>query len=335
MVSVTHGQGSGALVNVDFVKGHCGWDTVTLVPASQIPPERQLEAALKIIDIPVSGGLEVGFMGKGEREGEIRLRIAESTTRNWIAMCGGMSQVIGKALVETGFGDHFNLNPSGPMLRVKLVTDSGVIPLEIEIEGVKMRRTTTVMDEYAAFSYKCGVEPLVLDGVRGLQIDRFIILDIAAVEDRHPGIDFTRRDPGPHLEIVNALLRTFQRHCGSAHGAVGMLYDDRPEGPGQFRIYPRFFSPDLAAARIPYEFQCGTGTVAVGLALAHHKRLPFKEQQGHIVFEWGSQRATPDPYGIRTSQLNLVLQGGRVSKASFTHSVVEILAEGTLHLPQY
>jgi hypothetical protein len=33
--------------------------------------------------------------------------------------------------------------------------------------------------------------------------------------------------------------------------------------------------------------------------------------------------------------LNLVLQDGLVSKASFTHSVVELLAEGTLHLPQY
>jgi len=322
-------------MKVSFVKGHCGWDTVTLVLAGQIPPQHELEAALKIIDIPVNGGLEVGFMGKGEREGEIRLRIAESTTRNWITMCGGMSQVIGKALVETVFRDHFNLNLSGPTLSVKLVTDSGVIPLEIDIEDAKARQTTTVMDDYAAFSYKCGVEPLVLDGVRALQVDRFLILNIAALEERHPGVDFTRRDPGQHLEIVNALLRTFQRHCGSAYGAVGMLYDDRPEGPGRFRVYPRFFSPDLAAARIPYEFQCGTGAVAVGVALAHYNQLPFEEQQGRIVFEWGSQRATPDPYGLRTSQLDLVLQGGRVSKASFSHSVVEILAEGTLHLPQY
>jgi hypothetical protein len=321
-------------MKVNFVKGHCGWDTVTLVLAGQIPPAYELQAALKIIDMPVSGGLEVGFMGRGEREGEIRLRIAESTTRNWIVMCGGMSQVIGKALVETAFRDHFNLNLSAPTLRVKLVTDSGVIPIEIDIEDAKARKTTSVMDEYAAFSYKCGIDALVLDGVRGLQVDRFLILNIAALEDRHPGVDFTRRDPGPHLEIVNALLQKFQRHCGSQYGAVGMLYDDRAEGPGRFRLYPRFFSPDLAAARIPYEFQCGTGTVAVGLALAYYDQLPF-EQQGRIIFEWGSQRSTPDPYGIRTSQLDLVLRDGLVSKVSFSHSVVEILAEGTLHLPQY
>lgn len=322
-------------MKVRFVKGHCGWDTLTLVPTGQIPPEHELEAALKIIDIPVSGGLEVGFLGRGECEGEIRLRMAESTTRDWIAMCGGMTQVIGKALVETFFRDHFNLNLSGPTLSVKLVTDSGVIPIQIDIEDAKARQTTTVMDDYVAYSYRRGVEPLDLDGVQALQVDRFMILDIAALEDRHPGVDFTRRDPGRHLEIVNALLRTFQRNCGSASGAVGMLYDDRPEGPGRFRIYPRFLSADLAAARIPYEFQCGTGTVAVGIALAYHKQLPFLERQGRIVFEWGSQRATRDPYGIRTSQLDLILQDDRVSKASFSHSLVEILAEGTLHLPGY
>ena len=322
-------------MNVNFVKGHCGWDTVTLVLAGQIPQEHELAAALKIVTIPVSGGLEVGFMARGERQGEIRLRIAESTTRNWIAMCGGMSQVIGKALVETVFRNHFDLDLSGPTLSVKLVTDSGVIPLEIDIEDAKVRQTTTVMDDFVEFSYKGGVAPLVLDGVQALQVDRFIIVNIAALEDRHPGVDFTRRDPGRHLEIVNSLLQAFQRHCGSPTGAVGMLYDDRPQGPGRFRVYPRFYSADLAAARIPYEFQCGTGAVAVGIALAHHKQLPFEEQQGRIVFEWGNQRVTPDPYGIRTSQLDLVLQGGRVSKASFSHSVVEIIAEGTLHLPQY
>jgi hypothetical protein len=66
----------------------------------------------------------------------------------------------------------------------------------------------------------------------------------------------------------------------------------------------------------------------VGIALAYHDRLPFDGAQGRIIFEWGSQRATPDPYGIRTSDLHVNLQHGRVSKASFSHSVVELVAEG-------
>ncbi len=66
-----------------------------------------------------------------------------------------------------------------------------------------------------------------------------------------------------------------------------MLYDDRPEGPGQYRAFPRFYSDDLAAARIPWEFQCGTGGIAIAMALAHEGRLPFDSGAGRAVLEWG------------------------------------------------
>ena len=112
-------------MKVDFVKGHCGWDTVTLVRASQIARDQELEVALKILDAPVNGGLEVGFLGPGEQTDEIRLRMVESTTRTWTAMCGGMTQVIGKALVETFFRDLFKMDITQPKLFVKLMTDSG------------------------------------------------------------------------------------------------------------------------------------------------------------------------------------------------------------------
>jgi hypothetical protein len=325
----------GKVMKIDFVKGHCGWDTVTLIPAGHIAPEQELEAALKILDAPVNGGLEVGFMGTGERADEIRLRMVESTTRTWTAMCGGMTQVIGKALVETFFRNHFNVDVSGPTLIVKLVTDSGVIPIEIDVEDGHVRRTTTVMDDYAAFVYRRGVAPLDLNGVHTLAVDDLIIMDVRALEYRYPGVEFARRDAGPHLEIVNAILRAFQQHRDAPYGVLGMMYDDRPEGPGQFRLFPRFFSADFSAASIPFEFQCGTGTVAVAVALAYNKRLPFDGPEGRIVFEWGSQRMTPDPYGIRTSLLDVGLSDGRVSTARFSHSVVEILAEGTLVLPGY
>ena len=65
-------------MQVDFVKGHCGWDVLTLVPEGQIPPGSELEAALRILAPPVDGGLEVGFLGPGDRPDEIRLRMIDS-----------------------------------------------------------------------------------------------------------------------------------------------------------------------------------------------------------------------------------------------------------------
>jgi len=97
-------------MQVDFVKGHCGFDVLTLIPEGQIPSGQELEAALKILDAPINGGIEVGILGEGNNPYEIRLRMIDSTSRDWIPMCGGMTQVIGKALVETFFRNRFNIN---------------------------------------------------------------------------------------------------------------------------------------------------------------------------------------------------------------------------------
>lgn len=319
---------------VNFVKGHCGWDVVTLLPEGQIPTAEELAAAVKILSAPIDGGLEAGWLGFGDRPDEIRVRMVNSTTKHWIPMCGGMTQVIGKALIETFLREHFNVDASQPALTIKLVTASGEIPIQIMIRDGKVRGVVTVMDNYLSYLYRGGVEPLVLHGIPLLRVGSYAVVDVAVLEQKHPEIDFTRRDPGPHLDIVNDVLRAFRQHLG-VKGLNGMLYDQRPEGPGQYRVFPRFYSDDLAAARLPWEFQCGTGSIAVAIALAYDRRLPFTTNKGVVVLEWGSYRTTPDPYGIRTSQLDLELRDTRVIKAAFSHSVVEILAEGRLALPGY
>lgn len=321
--------------SLDFVKGHCGWDTLTLLVEGQVPPERELASALKILAEPVQGGLEVGFMGRGSRPDEVRLRMVDSTSRDWIPMCGGMSQVIGKALVETFLHDHFAVDIDAPRLHFKLLTPSGTMPIAVEVNDRRATRTLTTMDGFVSYLYERGVEPLTLNGCELLRVGHMLVIDLAALERAHPGLDFTTRRPGEALDIVNGMLEAYVKRADGQHGVVGMMYDDRPEASGQFRIYPRFYSKDMAAASSPYEFQCGTGTVAVGLALAYRGTLPFKSTSGSILFEWGSQRTTPDPYGVRTSQLNLTLQGARVRQANFSHSVVEILSEGKLTLPGY
>jgi len=321
-------------LSADFVKGHCGWDVVTLLPEGQIPADQELAAAIKILSAPISGGLEVGWLGKGTQPDQISLRMVSSTLRDWIPMCGGMTQVIGKALVETFLCDHFGIDRSLSTLTLSLMTESGEIPLHIAMRRGKAARVTTVMDNYLSYLYRSGIEPLTLCDIPLLRVGKYAVIDVAALERKHPAHDFTRRDEGPHLDIVNAILRAFSERL-KVRGVNGMLYDQRPEGPGQFRVFPRFYSPDLAAARIPWEFQCGTGSIAVAMALAHIRRLPFAVAKGELLLEWGSHRTTPDPYGIRTSKLDLELKDARLARAAFCHSVVEILAEGTLTLPDY
>lgn len=139
-----------------------------------------------------------------------------------------------------------------------------------------------------------------------------------------------RRDPGPYLYIVNELLRQYCARRARPAGANAILYDDRPEGAGQFGVFPRFL--DATAQRIPYEFQCGTGTIAAAVALAHEGLLPFASERGELLFECGSQLSTPGPYGIPISRVQLARAGSRLTSASFSHSTVEIATEGEVYL---
>jgi len=309
-----------------YLKGHCGWDVMSLLLAEEIPPAEQLDTALKVIGPPVDGGIEVGLLGRTTTPGDIRLRITDSSTRKWLTMCGGMTQVIGKALIETRLREYFGIDTAASVVNVRLITDACVIPLTIELSAGKAVRVTSHMESYLDLTYSIGVRPIELSGVRALDVGEYLLIRVQDLEAAHPGIEFTRRDPGPHVDIVNDLLR----QCAAIHqrpaGLNAILYDDRPEGPGQFRLFPRFL--EATAARIPYEFQCGTGTVVACIALAHAGMLPFAGERGELIFEWGSQRVTPDPYGIRLSRAQIAREGKRVTRASFSHSVIEIVMEG-------
>ncbi len=65
-----------------FVKGHCGWDTVTLVVGEEVPEGKEIETALKILDPPINGGIEVGFMYRPVPKGisGYERRLSASTT---------------------------------------------------------------------------------------------------------------------------------------------------------------------------------------------------------------------------------------------------------------
>lgn len=320
--------------SIPFVKGHCGWDVVTLIPADEVPETERLAASLKILDPPVCGGLEVGWLGRVSDHNEMPISMVSSTARNWIRMCGGMSQVIGKALVETFLGERLRIRSAEPELRFELLTPVGRIPVSVEVGGGRCRSVTTSMNAYLTYINREGIESLKSQGIPILKVGNYAVIEITELEAAYPGLDFTRRDLGESLIVVNELLRNFaaMRRLDSA---TGMLFDDRVEGGGHFRVFPRFHSADLSAARIPWEFQCGTGGIAVAVALAAKKRLPTRSGAEPLILEWGSQRTTPDPYGIRTSRLQLECEGTSVHKARFSHSVIEILEEGRLHLPSY
>jgi hypothetical protein len=313
-----------------YLKGHCGWDVLSLLLAEQIPEAEQLATALRVLDAPVAGGIECGLLGRTATPNDIRLRITDTSTRQWVSMCGGMTQVIGKALIESQLREYFSIDSAAPVINVRLITDACVIPLTIEVSAGKAARVISHMDSYLELTYSIGVRAVELRHVPALDVGEYLLMRVQDLEAAHPGLDFTRRDPGRHLDIINESLAQYCAVQARPAGPLAILYDDRPEGQGHFRVFPRFL--DDTAARIPYEFQCGTGTIAVAVALAHAGMLPFAGERGELVLEWGSQRATRDPYGIRLSNVQIVRDGNRITRASFSHSTIEIVMEGQVCL---
>ena len=52
-----------------FVRGHCGWDLVTLLNGEEIPQGEEHNVAHTLFAPPCNGGVEVGFMYPPEGEG--------------------------------------------------------------------------------------------------------------------------------------------------------------------------------------------------------------------------------------------------------------------------
>ena len=319
-----------------YIKGHCGWDSVTLLQGNEIPIGQEHRIAHLLLNPPCHGGIEIGFMYPPEGKEDIRLRIIDSTTKTWLPMCGGMSQVIGLAAFQTSMEQQFRLRKQYPKTRILIGTDSGLVPVDVRFDGGCPAEITTLMPDYPSYMYNEGVRPVNIRGIPAMKIGYFLVFKLDDLQRAYPDAEFRHRRPDSDLEVLGDIQAEYlqnQRLPGST--LYSMLYDLHPEEDGDARIFTRFFKGKGVPQTTPLEAQCGTGTIAVGMAMAARKELPFTGNTGQILFEWGSRRLTPDPYGLRKSILNLELQGDYLISASFSHNIVELQSAGTVYLPSF
>lgn len=147
-----------------YVKGHCGWDSVTLLYGEEIPAGEEHRIAHTLLEPPCSAGVEIGFAYPPEGTENIRLRVIDSTTRTWLPMCGGMSQVIGLAAFTTSMQEKFKIKKRLPATLIDVQTDSGLVPIEVGFDGNRISRVTTHVADYARFLYQDGVRPVTVRG---------------------------------------------------------------------------------------------------------------------------------------------------------------------------
>jgi diaminopimelate epimerase len=318
-VAVKAREHSGSLDKpaVDFVKGHMGGNEIILLDGKQIPDERLVDVALTLLDHPNIGGDQAAIFSPSNMQNCLRVKIIGRSSRKFISMCGGMTQVLGRALLETDFAQRFNVSIVEPTSEITLETDCGPVLLKIESANGRLRKIWTDMKTYVDECYKLGIHPLRLREVDAMKVGDFLVLNGDEVRKTNSNLDFEEMDE-KSLKTLIEIQRAFNE--GKPRKSLDFaLYDHHPKHGGHVRAV---FPHNIPGAHI--EPACGTGTVAIGLAMLQLGQIGGNGTSSLLLETGGG----PTLGGPDITELKLTTENGKAVGAEFNHSLVEVLATG-------
>lgn len=309
-------------MKLDFVRGHMGGNLIILLRGEQIQGGQELDVAVKLMGPNYLHAHEAGILYPTDKPGEIDVKIAEPTLPCFISACGGFTQVLGAALIETELGSIFGVDQNKSPARVMLYTDCGPTELTIDFSDHKAMVIRTDMECFVKECYERGVGPINCAGFEALRAGKFLVINADLFKKQHPAADFINWDAQTR-ETLLKIQHDFQEQSGEIEPNVA-LYDWNPQGKGQIRVvFPHYVKDDF------FEPSCGTGSVALGLALhAAGEMGALKAGPGGILnldIESGGGREIGGP---EITSLEMKIIDDQVEAASFSHSEVEITAVG-------
>jgi len=307
-----------------FIKGHMGGNEILLLPGDTIPAGRELEIALQALHSPSVKEHEVGFLYQGKTDNSLKVRIVGGISRRFISSCGGLTQVLGKAVIVTDLVRDFGLHVTEPMTTLSLETDAGLVRLHIKTDGRKVKQVLSDMNPFIDECYTLGIEPIKVEGVPAMRIGKFLTANADDIRQAHPDANFEDIDTAT-LHVLKSMQEAFdlQRYQDrpNADFAVYALNPVNISHTGR-AIFPHVISYDCI------EPACGTGTLAIGLSLIERGEIKIAEGRLQLAFESGGSPSSIG--GPDLTRLQLTVKDGKVAEASFSHSLVEILATGQL-----
>ena len=313
-------------MELDYLKGHMGNNVIIFLYGDQIPKGRELEAAVEVLQPHRVSGHETGILYPPVRGGDLMVKIVGFTSRAFITACGGLTQVLGKAAVETELGRRCRLTIREPETRIILETDAGPVPITAEVVAGEVKRVWTDMGAFVRECYDLGVSRLELQGVPAIKVGKFLVLDGDKVKRPYPEADFEAMTVRTQ-KILLSLQDEFKRQTFSNYHDFS-LYDWHPQSAGDLRV---LFPHNLATGHV--EPACGTGFVATGIGLWElgdlRQRGLVHEKGARVRYECGGG---PVLVGPELASLELTCAGARVVGAAFSHSVIEIMEKGRFAL---
>ncbi|MBS3736223.1 MAG: hypothetical protein V5A87_05320 [Candidatus Bipolaricaulota bacterium] len=305
---------------LNFVKGHMGGNQIILTLKEDYPGENYLETALPLLKPPHIQGDQLGILTvQPDGEAEMKVKIVDSSNDDYLEMCGGLAQVLGKAIVEVDLVSKFRPDLDSTPLDITLETDIGPVPLRINHGKGQVQEVFTGMKAFVDRCYEKGVSKIQLDEVPATKVGDFLVVEGNKIEEAFPGVNLENIDDGA-VEVLKEIQKDFDRKDFMAKkNADFAIYDlDSNSHAGRLIFPHRVTSGHIEPA-------CGTGTVAVGIAMAERRQLS-EDGERELDFESGGSPTAIGGPDLTTIQL--VLKKNRIEDIYLRHSLVEILATG-------
>lgn len=313
-------------MKLDFVRGHMGGNLIILLRGDQVPVGRELEIAVKLMGPNYLYAHEVGILYPTGNKGQIEVKIVEPTVPCFISACGGFTQVLGAALIETELGALFGVEQSSALSEVLLHTGCGPTALSIETLNRKAVRIRTDMESFVTECYEHGVNEMICRGIEVMRAGKFLVINADNIKEFYPEADFNKWDRSTQ-DLLLEIQGQFMAETGETEPNVA-VYDWHPDHGGDMRVvFPHYVRDDYI------EPSCGTGSIALGLAvLARGELERLTEGKNYrlalnIESGGGIEIGGPD-----FTTLEIEIDSGRVCSALFSHSRVEITAVGEARL---
>lgn len=315
------------LSQVDFYKGHMGGNRILLLDGEQLDRERLLAQALRALDDTCLAGHQAAILYPPERGGTVRARIASVCGRDFINACGGFTQVVSRALVETPLGERFPPEERDGNRHVTVEFDNLDVETVITMEDGRFDHVWTDFTSFARSLLLRGFERVNLGNIHAWRAGHFLVLNAEQVQEKHPDVNFETMD-ATTTQLITLLQYRFL-------GATALtswdfsLYDFQTDGYGDARVvYPH-------NVRIGFiEPSCGTGSIAVALTLLSNgdfRNVGTAEDGAHtFAFQTGGKPVMggPDLTTVRVERT----PDDEIERVTFTNSNVELLANGRVSL---
>lgn len=301
----------------DFVKGHMGGNEIVLLDGNRMDSEKYVEAALSALEPPSIRGDQAGILEVPERGGDIKVKIVDRSARDFIPMCGGLTQVLWKALAETDLGKRYHIPK--PLKQLVIETDVGLVRLSLKTTG-DGTAVLTDMTSFVEECYRLGVSSIEVAGVKSVRVGRVLVADTCEIQRAYQETDFDIMNSEARKVLIK-MQADFDRqrflNTANIDFALFSMYLDNPT---HGRV---LFPHNVGGGHI--EPSCGTGSIAIAVALAETNKIG----DGTVSIRLDSG-GLPVLGGPETTEVLIVKREGKVTEAAFTHSLVDILCAGKI-----